>query len=84
MYKENFLKSLYQIGNEYIDEYGNVQTIDLKEIISKVPAEKFIDFLRHIGEDLHLILNENYTVLQQRERLTELVELTKGFGVDVV
>lgn len=84
MYKENFLKSLYQVGNEYIDEYGNIQTIDLKDVISKIPAEKFIDFLRHIGEDLHLILNENYTVLQQRERLTELVELTKGFGVDVV
>lgn len=84
LYKENFIKSLYQVGNEYIDEYGNVQTIDLKEIISKIPAEKFIDFLRTIGEDLHLILNENYTVLQQRERLTELVELTKGFGVDVV
>ena len=84
MYKENFIKSLYQVGNEYIDEYGNIQTIDLKEIISKIPAEKFIDFLRHIGEDLHLILNENYTVLQQRERLTELVELTKGFGIDVI
>lgn len=84
MYKENFLKSLYQVGNEYIDEYGNIQTIDLAKIISKIPAEKFMDFLRHIGEDLHLILNENYTVLQQRERLTELVELVKGFGVDVV
>lgn len=84
MYKENFLKSLYQVGNEYIDEYGNIKTIDLAKIISKIPTEKFIDFLRHIGEDLHLILNENYTVLQQRERLTELVELVKGFGVDVV
>lgn len=84
MYKDNFIKSLYQVGNEYIDEYGNIQTIDLAKIISKIPPEKFIDFLRNIGEDLHLILNENYTVLQQRERLTELVELVKGFGVDVV
>lgn len=84
IYKENFLKSLYQVGNEYIDEYGNIHAIDLKAIISKIPAEKFIDYLRHIGEDLHLILNENYTVLQQRERLTELVELTKGFGIDVI
>ena len=84
LYKDNFIKSLYQVGNEYIDEYGNIQTIDLKDVISKIPAEKFIDFLRNIGEDLHLILNENYTVLQQRERLTELVELVKGFGVDVV
>lgn len=84
MYKDNFIKSLYQVGNEYVDEQGNVKTIDLAKIISKIPAEKFIDFLREIGEDLHLILNENYTVLQQRERLTELVELVKGFGVDVV
>lgn len=80
LYKENFIKSLYQVGNEYIDEYGNVQTIDIAELVSKIPSENFVDFVRNIGEDLHLILNENYTVAQKQERLTELKGLIEKYG----
>lgn len=80
LYKENFIKSLYQVGNEYIDEYGNVQTIDIAELVNKIPSENFVDFVRNIGEDLHLILNENYTVAQKQERLTELKGLIEKYG----
>ena len=82
LYKENFIKSIKHLGNEYYDEDGTVRKINLVKWIEKIPSNKFTSFIQSIGENLHLLLNENYTADQLKERMTELVDIINDNSAD--
>lgn len=77
MYKENLLKALegFNVANEFVDNDGMIKKIDIKSLIEEIPSNRLVDFLKTSGEELHLFLNENYSVLQKQQRLTELVDI---------
>lgn len=77
MYKENLLKALdgFSVSNEFVDNDAMIKKIDIKALIEEIPSNRLVDFLKTSGEELHLFLNENYSVLQKQQRLTELVDI---------
>lgn len=75
LYKENFLKSLEGLPTLAYDKDNNLVKVDLHEIISEMETKEFIKIVKASGEDLHLLLNDNYTISQSIERVTELVQI---------
>lgn len=77
VYKKHFIESLKPLGKTYYNDKGFRDTIDLAELIKDINPDEFVDFLKDNGEELHLLLNENYTDAQKEQRLTELVGMIK-------
>lgn len=75
LYVENFKKSIEHLGNEYYDNQGNLQSIDLVKWLDQFSPKEIVNMIRRAGEELHLLLNENYTADQVKQRLGELVQI---------
>lgn len=79
IWKQNFIKSLYDVGNKMYDDFGNIVEFDIVDKIKKISADDLVNFIIFSGEDFHLLLNENYSSIERMKRLTELYNIFKDF-----